>query len=145
MMGTIRAKTGACLLAIALAAGIGGAWAEGEETHIERQHWSFAGILGHFDEGQLQRGFRVYSEVCARCHSIKRLYFRNLVQPGGPAFPEAAIKSLAGNNYKVDDVPDEQGKINPRPAILTDAFPPRSPTSRRRAMPRTARCRPTSR
>src|SRR5258708_28990708 len=110
MMGTIRAKSGACLLAAALAASVGGAWAAGEEVHLDRQKWSFAGVRGHFDEGQLQRGFKVYSEVCARCHSIKRLHFRNLVQPGGPGFPEAAIKSLAGNGYQVDDVPDEQGK-----------------------------------
>ena len=53
-------------------------------------------MRGHFDDAQLQRGFKVYTEVCARCHSIKRLNFRNLVQPGGPGFPEAAIKSLAG-------------------------------------------------
>jgi ubiquinol-cytochrome c reductase cytochrome c1 subunit len=123
MMGTIRAKRGACLLALALAAGVGGAWASGEEVHIERQRWSFGGMRGHFDDAQLQRGFKVYAEVCARCHSIKRLNFRNLVQPGGPGFPEAAIKSLAGNNYQVDAAPDEQGKIGKRPATLTDAFP----------------------
>ena len=119
----IRAKTGACLLAIVLATGIGAAWAAGGEVHIERQPWSFGGVRGHFDDGQLQRGFKVYTEVCARCHSIKRLHFRNLVQPGGPGFPEAAIKSLAGNSYQVDDAPDEQGKINKRPATLADAFP----------------------
>jgi cytochrome c1 len=106
-----------------MAASIGGAWAAGEEVHIERQPWTFAGMRGHFDENQLQRGFKVYVEVCSRCHSIKRLHFRNLVQPGGPEFPEAAIKSLAGNNYKVDDVPDETGKINQRPAVLADAIP----------------------
>lgn len=127
MMGTIRAKTGAYVLGLTLAAGIGGAWAAGEEVHIERQPWSFAGVRGHFDDAQLQRGFKVYTEVCARCHSIKRLHFRNLVQPGGPAFAEAAVKSLAGNNYQVDDVPDEQGKINKRPAVLADALPPPFP------------------
>jgi ubiquinol-cytochrome c reductase cytochrome c1 subunit len=124
MKGTIRAKTGAaCVLAAGLAVGMAGAWAAGEEVHIERQPWSFAGVRGHFDANQLQRGFKVYSEVCSRCHSIKRLNFRNLVQPGGPGFPEAAIKSLAGNNYQVDDVPDEQGKVGKRPAVLADAIP----------------------
>jgi ubiquinol-cytochrome c reductase cytochrome c1 subunit len=122
MMG-IRAKRMAVLLGLTMAASIGGAWAAGEEVHIERQPWTFAGMRGHFDENQLQRGFKVYVEVCSRCHSIKRLHFRNLVQPGGPEFPEAAIKSLAGNNYKVDDVPDETGKINQRPAVLADAIP----------------------
>ena len=90
--------------------------------HIDRQQWTFGGLLGHFDDAQLQRGFRVYTEVCARCHSVKRLYFRNLAEPGGPAFPEAAIKSLAAN-YQVDDAPDDQGKVNKRPAILSDAIP----------------------
>lgn len=122
MMG-IRARKMAALLGLTMAASIGGAWAAGEEVHIERQPWTFAGMRGHFDANQLQRGFRVYVEVCSRCHSIKRLHFRNLVQPGGPEFPEAAIKSLAGNNYKVDDVPDETGKINQRPAVLADAIP----------------------
>jgi len=122
MMG-IRAKRVAALIGLTMAASIGGAWAAGEEVHIERQPWTFAGMRGHFDENQLQRGFKVYVEVCSRCHSIKRLHFRNLVQPGGPEFPEAAIKSLAGNNYKVDDVPDETGKINQRPAVLADAIP----------------------
>jgi len=123
-MTGIRAKSVAWLLGLAAAASIGGAWAAGDaEVHIARQPWTFAGMRGHFDEGQLQRGFKVYTEVCARCHSIKRLHFRNLVQSGGPEFPEAAIKSLAGNNYKVDDVPDETGKVNQRPAVLADAIP----------------------
>ena len=125
MIGTIRAS--ACVLALALTACVGdGAWAAGEGVHVDHQKWSFAGLFGKFDTGQLQRGFKVYVEVCARCHSVKRLHFRNLVQPGGPAFPEAAIKSLA-NNYQVEDVPDEQGKVGKRPAVLADAFPPPFP------------------
>ena len=127
MTAKLCATLGAAVLATGLAAGAGALWAAGEETHIERQPWTFSGTFGKFDEAQLQRGFKVYSEVCQRCHSIKRLYFRNLVQPGGPAFSEAAIKSLAGNNYQVDDVPDEQGKINKRPAVLADSIPPPYP------------------
>ena len=63
-----------------------------DHVHIERQQWSFSGLLGTFDQAQLQRGFKVYTEVCARCHGVKRLAFRNLVQPGGPSFPEARRK-----------------------------------------------------
>ena len=145
-MTGIRAKSVAWLLGLAVAASIGGAWAAGDaEVHIARQPWTFAGMRGHFDEGQLQRGFKVYVEVCARCHSIKRLHFRNLVQPGGPEFPEAAIKSLAGNNYKVDDVPDEpERSTSARPSWPTPSPGP-SRTTRRRAMPPTAPCRPTCR
>ncbi|MBX9590048.1 MAG: cytochrome c1 [Hyphomonadaceae bacterium] len=119
-----RAKIGAAslLLASALAAG-SAAWAAGgEPVHIDRQKWSFSGYLGKFDEAQLQRGFKVYVETCARCHGLKRIAFRNLVQPGGPSFPEAAVKSLAGT-YKVDAEPNDQGKILKRPAILVDYLP----------------------
>src|SRR5262249_38749651 len=80
------------------------------------------GLFGRFDEAQLQRGFKVYTEVCSRCHGLKRLYFRNLAQPGGPAFPEAAVRSLAAT-YEVDDAPNEQGEILKRPARLSDALP----------------------
>lgn len=124
------ARTIAYLLTAVLAGSVGAAQAaeeSGHGPHIERQKWTFGGLFGKFDQGQLQRGFKVYTEVCARCHGIKRLYFRNLVQPGGPAFPEAAVKSLAANNYQVEDVPDEQGKVGKRPANLADAFPPPFP------------------
>ncbi len=132
MIYAIRARTaaGAALLAATIVAGFGVAWAAEEAghevVHIDRQHWSFAGLFGKFDDAQLQRGFKVYTEVCARCHSVKRLHFRNLAQPGGPAFPEAAVKSLAAT-YQVEDAPDEQGKVGKRPAILADALPPPFP------------------
>jgi cytochrome c1 len=98
--------------------------AGGDHTVIPRQKWSFSGILGHYDQAQLQRGFKIYVEVCSRCHSLKRLAFRNLVQPGGPQFPEAAVKSLAADKYKVDAEPNDQGKVLKRPATLSDYMPP---------------------
>ena len=109
---------GAMLLAAAGAAHA----AEGQHIHIDRQKWSFSGLLGKFDEGQLQRGFKVYVDACARCHGMKRIAFRNLAQPGGPNFPEGAIKSLA-NTYQVDAEPNDQGKIVKRPAVVTDYLP----------------------
>lgn len=124
-MITMRgAKIGAAALVLASTlAATGAAWAAGgEHVHIERQKWSFGGFMGKFDEGQLQRGFKVYVEACARCHGLKRVAFRNLFQAGGPAFPEAAIKSLA-NTYQVDAEPNDQGKIVKRPAVLTDYLP----------------------
>jgi ubiquinol-cytochrome c reductase cytochrome c1 subunit len=121
MLRTMRAKIGAAALLLAATGGVT-AWAAGEAVHVDRQKWSFGGILGHFDDAQLQRGFKVYTEVCARCHSVNRLHFRNLAQPGGPSFPEAAIKSLAAN-YQVDDAPDDTGKVGKRPALLADAIP----------------------
>jgi cytochrome c1 len=126
MVAKLCAKMGLGLL-VSLAAASPAVWAADEAPHIERQPWTFTGLFGKFDNVQLQRGFRIYSEVCQRCHSLKQLYFRNLVQPGGPAFSEAAIKSLAGNNYQVDDDPDEQGKIHKRAAKLADGIPPPFP------------------
>ena len=125
MIAIDSAKAGAAalLLATALAAGAPAWAASGKHVHIDRQPWSFGGLLGKFDEAQLQRGFKVYTEACARCHGVKRLAFRNLAQPGGPSFPEAAIKSLAADKYKVDAEPNDQGKVVKRPAILADLIP----------------------
>ncbi len=87
-------------LAAAVAAGLvpGVTMAAGSShgPEIERQTWIFGGVGGTFDKAQLQRGFQVYKEVCSACHGLKRLSFRNLVQPGGPEFPEDAVKALAG-------------------------------------------------
>jgi ubiquinol-cytochrome c reductase cytochrome c1 subunit len=116
-----RLAAAALLMGAVLAPGLARA-AEGEHIHIDRQQWTFRGMLGHFDEAQLQRGFKVYVEACARCHGMKRIAFRNLAQPGGPSFPEAAIKSLAAT-YQVDAEPNDQGKIVKRPATLTDYLP----------------------
>jgi ubiquinol-cytochrome c reductase cytochrome c1 subunit len=123
MKKALGAVTGLAGLLLA-AAGI--AWAAGdhdEHIHIPHQKWTFGGLFGKFDDGQLQRGFKVYTEVCSRCHGIRRIHYRNLAEPGGPGFPEAAIKSLAATQ-QVDDAPDDQGKIKPRPATLADAIPP---------------------
>ncbi|MDX2203097.1 MAG: cytochrome c1 [Hyphomicrobiaceae bacterium] len=99
--------------------------AAGDEAHhqeINAQRWSFGGLRGSFDNAQLQRGFKVYVEVCSRCHGLKRLAFRNLTEKGGPEFPEAAVKSLAAT-YQVDAAPDDDGKVKKRPAILSDYMP----------------------
>ncbi len=104
--------------------------AAGDEPppHINRQTWSFAGVRGTFDNEQLQRGFQVYKEVCASCHGLKRVYFRNLVEPTGPGFPEEAVKELAATwpNQIFDgpnddgDIATRKGRIIKRPARLSD-------------------------
>ena len=40
-------------------------------------NWSFEGIFGKFDRGELRRGYQVYSEVCSGCHSMSSLSYRN--------------------------------------------------------------------
>ena len=106
--------------ALALALGLATAQAAGEAgPQIERQNWTFGGVRGYFDNAQLQRGFQVYKEVCASCHGMKRLSFRNLSEKGGPEFPEDGVKSLAAT-YQVIDGPNDQGKMFKRPARLSD-------------------------
>ena len=53
--------------------------------------WSFKGLFGKFDRASLQRGYQVYTEVCASCHSMKYLSYRNLAEKGGPEFPEILV------------------------------------------------------
>ncbi len=86
---------------------------------VEKQHWSFAGPFGSFDQNQLQRGFQVFREVCANCHSAHLLAFRNLSEPGGPAFSEGQVKALAAQ-YTVADPDADGGK---RPALPSDRWP----------------------
>src|SRR5258706_13375478 len=92
-----------------LAWGAGAVSAAEEETKIERQQWPFSGLFGQFDQAQLQRGYQVYSEVCSNCHELNRIYFRNLAQPAGPAFPEDSVKALAAGT-KGGDGPHGNGQ-----------------------------------
>lgn len=97
--------------------------AAGGSIEIKRQEWPFAGIFGTYDAQQLRRGFGIYKEVCASCHGLSRLAFRNLAQPGGPEFNEDEVKALAAT-YEVNALPDESGEVKKRPALLSDRFPP---------------------
>lgn len=95
--------------------------ADSHGPEIVRQQWAFGGFKGQFDQAQLQRGFQVYKEVCAACHGLNRVNFRNLVQPGGPGFPEEAVKALAAEwPNQITDGPDDTGKMFERPARLSD-------------------------
>lgn len=108
-------------LVLPLATPLPAAAAGGEPILIDKQVWPFAGFTGQYDKAQLQRGFQVYQENCSACHGLKRLSFRNLVQPGGPEFPEEAVKALAAAwPNKITDGPDDQGKMFERPAKLSD-------------------------
>ncbi len=98
------------------------AGAAGDAPPIASQSWSFAAPFGTFDRGQLQRGFKVYKEVCASCHGLRLLHFRNLGEPGGPEFAEEAVKALA-EEVEVKDGPNEEGEMFDRPAKPADKFP----------------------
>lgn len=81
----------------------------------------FEGPFGTFDRAQLQRGYLVYKEVCASCHSMKLLSFRNLGDEGGPEFSQAEVKAVAAG-YEVTDGPNEEGEMFQRPGIPSDRF-----------------------
>ena len=91
-----------------------------------QQNWSFAGPFGIYDQAQLQRGFKVYREVCANCHGLSMLSFRNLGEPGALGYSEAQIKQLA-SEYTVKDGPNDQGEMFERKGRPADRFPPPFP------------------
>jgi ubiquinol-cytochrome c reductase cytochrome b/c1 subunit len=121
---------GAVLLAVGIGAAalIGGSQpASAQEGHTPTppfNKWSFAGPFGKFDRGQLQRGFKVYHDVCQQCHSLSLVSFRTLGDEGGPDFTPAEVAAIAAQ-YKVkDSTPNEQGDIVERPGRPADHFPP---------------------
>jgi len=102
--------------------------------------WSFTGPFGKFDTAQLQRGYKVYREVCAACHAMHQLSFRNLGQKGGPFYdPEYKnpndnpyVKALAAD-IQVPDIDADTGDVIQRPAGTADRFPkpfPNEPAAR---------------
>ncbi|HRE59926.1 MAG TPA: cytochrome c1 [Micropepsaceae bacterium] len=109
-------------LLCALGAGIAVpvALAAGDAKHPEAQEWSFDGFFGHYDRAALQRGYQVYKENCAACHSMNLIAFRNLGEPGGPEFSEAEVKALAAQ-YQIPDL-DEAGEPITRPGKPFDHF-----------------------
>ena len=85
----------------------------------EKVDYSFNGPLGTWDYGQLQRGYKVYKEVCAACHGIKFVSFRNLAELG---YTEAQVKAEAAT-WTVPGIDPNTGEATTRPGLPTDAFP----------------------
>jgi cytochrome c1 len=96
-----------------------------EQVTPPRESWSFSGPFGKYDPAQLQRGFKIYREVCSACHSLNLISFRNLAEPGGPGFTEEQAKQIA-SEYKIKDL-DDKGNPIERPGRLADHFPPPFP------------------
>ena len=84
-----------------------------------RVKWSFTGPFGKYDRAQLQRGLKVYREVCAVCHGLKYVAFRNLADLG---YSEGQIKAIA-SEYKIQDGPNDQGDMFEREGRPADHFP----------------------
>jgi len=92
--------------------------------------WSFEGPFGTFDQAQLQRGYKVYREVCSACHAMHLVSFRNLGDKGGPFYSNEHknpndnpwVKAIA-KDYEVADIDSETGDAIKRPATSADRFP----------------------
>ncbi len=97
---------------------ISSAFASGDVRHAEQMKWEFDGFTGKFDYSSIQRGFQVHKEVCASCHSLNRIAYRNLQDIG---FTENQAKSVA-SEYTVVDGPDDSGDMFERKAGLADSF-----------------------
>ncbi|MEM8988164.1 MAG: cytochrome c1 [Pseudomonadota bacterium] len=142
----LRYAAGGLVIGLGIALLVGGAAqaagdAKTAAKYPHKQHWHFNGPFGTFDALAVQRGFQVYKEVCASCHSMDLLSYRNLGQKGGPFYldycPEELglpdtvdcsnpndnpiVKAIAAE-YMVVDGPDEFGDMFERPGEPKDRF-----------------------
>jgi len=88
------------------------------ETKFLNEKWAFEGVFGKFDRASVQRGYQVYKQVCSACHSMKRIYYRNLQEIG---FSEAEVKQIA-SEYLIPDGPNDEGEMFDRAGLPSDHF-----------------------
>ncbi|NIY71544.1 cytochrome c1 [Marivivens donghaensis] len=108
--------------AIVLGLASGAQAAGGGESHVEDFAFSFEGPFGSYDQMQLQRGLKIYTEVCAACHGMEFVRFGTLADEGGPHLPEDQVYAYAGN-FEVWDPTLAGGDGDYRPATPADKFP----------------------
>ncbi|MBT9385892.1 cytochrome c1 [Pseudooceanicola sp. CBS1P-1] len=112
----IRKLTLPALAALGLMTGAAQAAESG--GHIHNVRFSFDGPFGSYDQQQLQRGLKIYTEVCSACHGLRYVPIRTLGDPGGPELPEDQVRAYAGNFEVFDPELDDT-----RPATPNDHFP----------------------
>ncbi|QUD87249.1 cytochrome c1 [Phenylobacterium montanum] len=103
--------------------------AEVTQAPLKEATWSFEGPFGHFDQEQLQRGYKVYHDVCSACHSMNLMSYRNLGQLGGPFYDpkwpnpndNLKVKAIA-KDFNVPDIDGDTGDVIKRPATPADTF-----------------------
>merc|ERR1719375_2546053 len=81
--------------------------------------WDHGGYLSAYDAGAIRRGHQVYSQVCASCHGLRAIAYRNLV---GVCYTEDEAKAMA-EDIEVKDGPNDEGEMFDRPGKLSDYFP----------------------
>jgi len=106
------------ILSACMVLGLGAAANAAErEEEIEDVAFSFEGVFGKFDQDQLQRGLQVFTEVCAACHGLNLVAYRNLGDAGGPMMTKEQVKAYAAMFETFDPEIDDF-----RPAIPSDYF-----------------------
>jgi len=96
-----------------------GASVSGMTQELKKQNWSFSGSFGLYDKAQLQRGLKVYVEVCSSCHALKFVAFRDLE---GLGYSQEDVRAFAGE-YQISDGPNMQGEMFFRKGQPGDNFP----------------------
>ena len=115
----VRTLAIACAVALSVVLSVTGTARAAEDgTELPRRDWSFDGIFGAFDQAQLKRGYLVYTEVCASCHGISLVAYRNLAALG---FTAVEIKKIAAEK-EVPGEPDVEGEPKMRKAKPSDRF-----------------------
>jgi ubiquinol-cytochrome c reductase cytochrome c1 subunit len=108
--------------ALALSAGLlfsaAPARAAGEAIPLPPVSFSFDGLFGTFDRGEAQRGLLVYKQVCAACHSMRHLSYRNLLEIG---LTDQQVRAIAAD-VQVQDGPNDLGEMFERPGRPSDRF-----------------------
>jgi ubiquinol-cytochrome c reductase cytochrome c1 subunit len=89
-------------------------------AHPEPLHLASDGMFGRFDKQQLQRGLKVYQEVCQACHSLRLVSFRDLKALG---YNDDEVKAIA-KTYQVPAYNAATGEVASKPGLPTDRFPP---------------------
>jgi ubiquinol-cytochrome c reductase cytochrome c1 subunit len=113
-MSRVRAAVAATALLLAA----GGAEAA-ESVELKHRDWPQSGPFGTFDRASLQRGFLVYKDVCAGCHAVQYLHYRQLE---GIGLSEAEIRAVAAE-ATVTDGPNDEGEMFERPGQPNDRLP----------------------
>jgi ubiquinol-cytochrome c reductase cytochrome c1 subunit len=127
---SLAAAAIAAMFAMAGASLPGASLAETTQAPLKDVHWTFDYPLGMYDQAQLQRGYKVYHEVCSACHSMNMVAFRNLADKGGPFFNASypnsndnpVAKTLA-KDAQYDAIDSETGAPIKRPGTTADYFP----------------------
>ena len=93
-------------------------FAASDAMRPKQLEWPFDGPFGVVDRQAAQRGFQVYREVCAACHSLNGVAYRNLTEIG---FSADEVKQIA-SEYMITDGPNDRGEMFERPGLPSDIF-----------------------